>query len=320
MNLKETFRGKKSWQTIFLPITSLITIAAINFDGFWHVSVGRDSLFIPPHLILYSSLGFLFLFLYNTKGSIPRITWILAALVVIAGPFDDWWHNSFGIEEINDITIVWSPPHLLVELSLIGLFIIVLQKLVAQNVKFSSTLQWAAISSLVLFTLMPLDLLSPYQVLGVFGGLINIFVIGFLAYTYFELRHSHIFPLLVVMFLLSVPLYLQEGPIIDFENFHEHLPLITMAVIFLGPAAVVDIFYANRSNLFKTTLFLLAYVGIYLSGHVLLIEGYRQFWYVLPIYGIFAYPFALLSYKILNHFNPNGKKLHNNIKPKSGVC
>ncbi|MCH7969235.1 MAG: hypothetical protein IH841_08345 [Thaumarchaeota archaeon] len=311
MKQKKTFLGKKSWQTVCFPVTSLVIIAAINFDGFWHVSIGRDSLFIPPHLILYSGLVFLFIFLYKTKGSVPKITWLLAALVVISGPFDDWWHTNFGVEQINDLLIVWSPPHLMVELSLIGLFLIVLKKLVIQNAKFSLTLQWAAIFSLVLITLMPLDLLSPYQVLGVFGGLINIFVIGFLVYTYFELRRSYLFPLLVVMFLLSIPLYLQEGPITDFEKFHEHLPIITLAVIFLGPAAIVDIFGVTKSNLFKTTLFLLAYVGIFLGGHVLLIDGYRQFWYVLPVFGIIAYPSALFSYKILNRIDPTGKKLHN---------
>ncbi len=311
MKQKKTFLGKKSWQTVCFPVTSLVIIAAINLDGFWHVSIGRDSLFIPPHLILYSGLVFLFIFLYRTKGSVPKITWLLAALVVISGPFDDWWHTNFGVEQINDLLIVWSPPHLMVELSLIGLFLIVLKKLVIQNAKFSLMLQWAAISSLVLITLMPLNLLSPYQVLGEFGGLINIFVIGLLVYTYFELRRSYLFPLLVVMFLLSIPLYLQEGPITDFEKFHEHLPIITLAVIFLGPAAIVDIFGVTKSNLFKTTLFLLAYVGIFLGGHVLFIDGYRQFWYVLPVFGIIAYPSALFSYKILNRIDPTGKKLHN---------
>ncbi len=308
---KKTFLGKKSWQTVCFPITCLTIILAINFDGFWHVNIGRDSLFIPPHLILYSSLALLFLFLYKTKGSVPKITWLFAALVVSAAPFDDWWHTNFGVEELNNILIVWSPPHLIVELSLIGLFVIVLRKLVNLNAKFSLTLQWAAISSLVLFTLIPLDLLGPYQVLGVFGVLINLLVFGFLVYTYFELKRSYLFPLLAVMFLLSIPLSLQEGPVTDFEKFHEHLPLTTLLVIFLAPAAIVDIFFARKSNLFKTTLFLLAYIVIYLGGHVLLIDGYHQYWYVLPVCVILAYPAALFSSKILNRFDPTGKKLHN---------
>jgi len=134
---KKIFLGKKSWQTVCFPITSLTIMLAINFDGFWHVSIGRESLFIPPHLILYFSLALLFLLLYKTKGSVPKITWLLAALVVSAAPFDDWWHTNFGVEELNSILIVWSPPHLIVELSLIGLFVIVLQKLVNLNAKFS---------------------------------------------------------------------------------------------------------------------------------------------------------------------------------------
>jgi len=31
----------------------------------------------------------------------------------------------------------------------------------------------------------------------------------------------------------------------------------------------------------------------------------------LPVYAIVAYPSALFSYKILNRFDPTGKKLHN---------
>jgi len=306
--MKLNLQGKESWQRICFPVTSLVIIIAINFDGFWHVSMGRDSLFIPPHLIFYSGLVFLFILLYKSKGSVPKITWLLAALVVIAGPFDDWWHTNFGVEQITNILIVWSPPHLMVELSLIALFVIVLKKLIIQNAKFSLTLQWAAISTLVLITLMPFNLLSPYQVLGEFGGLVNIFVVGLLVFTYLELRQSYLFPLLAVMLVLSIPLYLQEGPITDFEKFHEHLPIITLVVLFLIPPAVVDIFCARKSNLFKTTLFLFAFIGIYLGGHVLLVDGYRQFWYILPVYGVFAYPSAILSYKILNRIDLTCKK------------
>lgn len=305
-----TFLGKESWKTIRFAVTSLVIIAAINFDGFWHVSIGRDSLFILPHLILYSALIFLFMFMYDSRGTIPRISLLLAFLVVASGPFDNWWHNNFGIEELNNIMIVWSPPHLMAELSILGLLIIVMQTLVNQNAKFSLTLQWAAISSLVLFMVMPLGLLSPYDVLGPFGGLISLFVIGLLINGYLQLGRKHLWPLLTVMFLLSLPLYIQEGPITDFENFHEHLPLFALAILVLAPAVIVDIFGAAKSNLFKTTLFLLAYVAIYLGGHMLLVEGYSKLWYALPVYGILTYFIALSSYKIIKRtYNYTGKKI-----------
>ncbi len=304
------FVVNESLTTISFTIASLLAVVAISFDGFWHVEIGRESIFIPPHLILYSSLVSLLVLLYSTKSSIPKSTWFFIVAIIISGPADEWWHNKFGQEQITDILIVWSPPHLFAELSIIGLLGIVFRRFVMRNTKLSLMLQWAAISSIVLFILIPFDLLSPYHILGDYGGVINIFALEILVYFYLHLQKGiSLWPLTATMFILSMPLYLQEGPITSFQNFHQHLPLTILAFVYVVPAVIADFIGYKKSNVFKTTLFLLAYVGIYLGGHVFLIEGYRQFWYVLPIYGIFAYPFALLSYKILNRINPNAKNL-----------
>lgn len=301
------FQIKDSWQALCFAFSSLIIMAAIHFDGFWHVNMGRESLFILPHLILYSGLVFLFILFYVTKATIPKFTWILIILIVVSAPFDEWWHNNFGVEQINDILIVWSPPHLIVELSLIGLFAIVMQKLIIQNGTFSITLQWAVISSLVLFILIPFDLLSPYRVLGVYGGLINLIVLGILAYSYLKFKKRYLLPLSIVMFVLSIPLYLGEGSITNLENYHEHLPLLTLTIVSLTPALLVDVFCSGKSNFFKVTCFLLAYVGIFLGAHVFLIEGYQELWVALPVYGIIILSGALLVYKI------SKKGTHQNI-------
>ena len=105
----------------------------LTWDIQWHMTVGRDSFWIPPHVMIYASvtLGVLVAFgvlaldtervrrgapappsglrvlgLVGTRG-FHLAAWGLA-LVVLAAPIDDLWHRLFGL----DVTL-WSPPHLL---------------------------------------------------------------------------------------------------------------------------------------------------------------------------------------------------------------
>lgn len=97
------------------------------WDFHWHEAVGRDSFWIPPHMLLYFGallamglVGYIALRTSREVGSIyPGV--ILRSLhargygvVVIGGAtmafaagFDEFWHRTIG-----DFTI-WSPPHVL---------------------------------------------------------------------------------------------------------------------------------------------------------------------------------------------------------------
>ncbi|MBI4609282.1 MAG: hypothetical protein HY726_09745 [Candidatus Rokubacteria bacterium] len=104
----------------------------VGWDIHWHIVIGRDSFWIPPHLMTYSavtavvalSLGALaretlrarrgdpapgsrrVLGLVGTRGM--HLAWWGIAITVLAAPVDDLWHRLFGL----DVTL-WSPPHLL---------------------------------------------------------------------------------------------------------------------------------------------------------------------------------------------------------------
>src|SRR5260370_4523934 len=104
----------------------------VSWDFQWHVLIGRDSPWIPPHLMTYSavvaavaiSLGvlaretrlaragrlvpnsFRILGLVGTRGM--HLAWWGTALAVLSAPVDDAWHRLFGLDPT-----VWSPPHLL---------------------------------------------------------------------------------------------------------------------------------------------------------------------------------------------------------------
>jgi hypothetical protein len=90
----------------------------LGWDIQWHMTIGRDSFWIAPHLMIYGSvvvglaLGWGVL-AYEWWCSVPstrgfRLAALGLVLVVLAAPIDDLWHRLFGI----DVTL-WSPPHLL---------------------------------------------------------------------------------------------------------------------------------------------------------------------------------------------------------------
>jgi hypothetical protein len=106
------------------------------WDIQWHVAIGRDSLWIPPHLMVVaafvSGLAIVVVMIaYETglslAGQVLPHTARLGALrapgayygilfgyaaALLAGVIDELWHRAFGID-----ATLWSPPHLLIMLA-----------------------------------------------------------------------------------------------------------------------------------------------------------------------------------------------------------
>jgi hypothetical protein len=104
----------------------------LTWDIQWHLLIGRDTFWIPPHLMMYGGVtaGLLMAFTMLAldtaaahRNGPPRGAITIAGftstrgmhlaawgigLVVLAAPIDDLWHRLFGL----DVTL-WSPPHLL---------------------------------------------------------------------------------------------------------------------------------------------------------------------------------------------------------------
>ena len=123
-----------------VSLASLLTIVGILWDISWHRSIGRDKFLSPPHILVYLGAIFAGLFsglqvLYNSffrrkaaqaadirvwgifyspLGSLFCIWGAIAMLT--SAPFDDWWHNAYGL----DVTIL-SPPHTLLAMGMICL-------------------------------------------------------------------------------------------------------------------------------------------------------------------------------------------------------
>jgi hypothetical protein len=111
-----------------LLLSKLLAGWGVQWDIQWHVLIGRDSFWIPPHIMTYAGValavltsfgvlawetlggrardGLTLLGLSGTRG-FHLAAWGIA-LTVLAAPIDDLWHRIFGL----DVTL-WSPPHLL---------------------------------------------------------------------------------------------------------------------------------------------------------------------------------------------------------------
>lgn len=117
-----------------------VTSATIggSWDVSWHRSIGRDSFWTPAHMAIYACgvlaaivCGYLILSYtfgrsaelktasVNVLGFRAPLGAFIAAwggiAMITAGPFDNWWHNAYGL----DVKIV-SPPHALLILGIRG--------------------------------------------------------------------------------------------------------------------------------------------------------------------------------------------------------
>jgi hypothetical protein len=130
--------------TDFLP-SVLMTVAlssiaiGITWDISWHETVGRDTFWTPAHMAIYFGgvlsgcvggwLAFKCTFLATPTerassvsvfgARAPLGAWVAiwgALAMVTSAPFDDWWHNAYGL----DVKIV-SPPHAVLGLGMFGI-------------------------------------------------------------------------------------------------------------------------------------------------------------------------------------------------------
>jgi hypothetical protein len=123
------------WSSV-LAVTS--TTVGLYWDISWHIGIGRDTFWTPAHLAIQfgavlTGLSCAYLILRTTFAGDPAVKeasvkmWgfrgplgaFIAAwggfCMLTSAPFDNWWHDSFGL----DVKIL-SPPHVVL---IVGIFV-----------------------------------------------------------------------------------------------------------------------------------------------------------------------------------------------------
>lgn len=93
-------------------------MTGLNWDVAWHILLVRESMWQPPHIVMYVfvsiaiSLGILRWM--STRSPLWRKIAIALFGIPTAIGLDELWHIFFFEEEITSIWMTLSPPHLLV--------------------------------------------------------------------------------------------------------------------------------------------------------------------------------------------------------------
>lgn len=132
---------------------SFCIVVGLLWDIMWHMSIGRDGLLAPPHLVIYVGAVIAGLFsayqilsmTFSKKhpgratavpfwgvfyGPLGAMFCVWGALTMLtSAPFDDWWHNTYGL----DVQIL-TPPHTVLAIGIMTLqFGAVVSLLALQN-------------------------------------------------------------------------------------------------------------------------------------------------------------------------------------------
>jgi hypothetical protein len=121
-----------------LAASTTVQVGA-HWDIAWHRSIGRDTFWSPPHVAIYLAavlaaiaagsqiLGATFrrssplreqsVRVLGFRGQLGAFITAWGGITMLtSAPFDDWWHNAYGL----DVKIL-SPPHVVLALGILGI-------------------------------------------------------------------------------------------------------------------------------------------------------------------------------------------------------
>ena len=136
--------GRIATATWFIAVILMCAagiVLGLMWDISWHMTIGRDTFWAPPHMLEYASATVAGLLcgavvLRTTFGPPtedraatvrfwgfrgPLGAWITiwgTFAMLVSAPFDNWWHNAYGL----DVKIV-SPPHMVLFWGMLGIVV-----------------------------------------------------------------------------------------------------------------------------------------------------------------------------------------------------
>jgi hypothetical protein len=172
------------WLSV-LGVTS--AMIGIHWDISWHRSIGRDTFWTPAHIAIQLcgiiagiTCGYLILWTTFTQSELraasvnvlgfrgPLGAFICAwggFAMITSAPFDDWWHNAYGL----DVKIL-SPPHVVLAIGMvaveIGAMVLIAAGMNRATGKTRRDMEWLFlyVNSMILVALLILVLESTHRV------------------------------------------------------------------------------------------------------------------------------------------------------------
>ena len=228
-----------------------VAVMAGSWDAWWHVAIGRDSFWEPPHFLLYTSvilaISFGFYAWYHSREKVWRRLAMILALIPLSAPFDEMWHRWFGVERLDSIWILWSPPHVLLLLALAGSFYMLLsiinkdKDIVARRL-FTSLL-FAGILVSLLFLAAPFEPTGGFAILGFWGaGVDAVILIGILLLAKRWISGVGAATSVIAFFLVLTSIGYGEQFAPGVEHIpHDHPPLWLSIFAVMAPAVYLDL-------------------------------------------------------------------------------
>jgi len=173
---------------IWLSVAGVTSaMIGVHWDISWHRSIGRDSFWTPAHIAIQLcgiiagiTCGYLILKTTFTQSALreasvnvfgfrgPLGAFICAwggFTMITSAPFDDWWHNAYGL----DVKIL-SPPHVVLAMGMVGVEIGALVLIAAAMNRASERLRdhlellFLYVASMILIALLILVLEFTHRV------------------------------------------------------------------------------------------------------------------------------------------------------------
>ena len=273
-------KGLPGYIYLFL-VASTAIVVGIEWDIAWHETIGRDTFWSPPHMVVYlggiicgSTCAYMAIQqtlvnvnLYNRYVRFwgfkaPFACWVCiwgAIAMLTSAPFDDWWHNAYGL----DVEII-SPPHLVLAAGFFAILLGTLLLLIAEknlaNDKKKGFLEYLFMYSASLIVVQFSILLTEYSFANKQHTyefyLFSLTIYSFLIIAFrTAAEHKYAATIIATLFILHrlliiwfLPLFEAEpllGPI--YRNI-DHYVAPYFPALLIVPAFAIDLLHSERSK------------------------------------------------------------------------
>lgn len=280
------------WYVVTGLLSATSIVVGLYWDIAWHRTIGRDTFWTPAHIAIYlggllggAGSGYRVLrstFAGDAHGRAASVrvwgfrgplgAWVSiwgAVAMLTSAPFDDWWHNAYGL----DVKIL-SPPHVVLAVGMIALVVGArLQVLARQNANDAATsYRWmhaylAGVMLAMAGIVLAEKTMRPYlHASSMYRASAVLFPFMLVTATASRLRYpattaAAIYSLLQLLQLWVLPLVPGEpllGPVL--HPVSRMVPL-DFPLLLVVPAFVIDLVIRRRATLARNDLWLALELG-----------------------------------------------------------